>query len=89
MRLNKKLRELNINLDTAIEFLTLAGLEVEARPTYKLSEEEVYALDQYRKVAELALELSLNSRLDGNYEQPLAVWLKVAMKTNQIKLTKS
>ena len=37
MRLNKVLRELNISLDRAVEFLADKGHEIEARPTTKIS----------------------------------------------------
>ena len=37
MRLNKVLRELNISLDRAVEFLNSKGIEIEARPTTKIS----------------------------------------------------
>ena len=39
MRLNKVLRELNISLDRAVEFLGTKGIEIEARPTTKISNE--------------------------------------------------
>ena len=49
LRLNKVLRELNISLDRAVEHLASKGLEVEARPTTKISN-EVYAvlLDEFQ-----------------------------------------
>ncbi len=37
MRLNKVLRELNISLDRAVEFLNSKGIEIEARPTTKIT----------------------------------------------------
>ena len=37
MRLNKVLRELNISLDRAVEFLSNKGHEIEARPTTKIT----------------------------------------------------
>jgi len=37
MRLNKVLREMNISLDRAVEFLNSKGIEIEARPTTKIS----------------------------------------------------
>jgi bacterial translation initiation factor 2 (bIF-2) len=40
IRLNKVLREFNISLDRAVEFLSSKGHEVEARPTAKISNEE-------------------------------------------------
>ena len=36
-RLNKVLREFNISLDRAVEFLASNGHEVDARPTTKIS----------------------------------------------------
>ena len=39
IRLNKVLRELNISLDRAIEFLAQKGMDVEARPTTKITTE--------------------------------------------------
>ncbi|MBT3588245.1 MAG: translation initiation factor IF-2 [Flavobacteriaceae bacterium] len=40
MRLNKVLREFNISLDRAVEFLSSKGYEVESRPTTKISNKE-------------------------------------------------
>ncbi len=39
LRLNKVLRELNISLDRAVEHLAKNGIEIEARPTSKISNE--------------------------------------------------
>ena len=39
MRLNKVLRELNISLDRAVEFLGSKGIEIEKRPTTKIPAE--------------------------------------------------
>ncbi len=35
VRLNKVLRELNISIDRAIDFLESKGIEIEKRPYYK------------------------------------------------------
>lgn len=43
IRLNKVLRELNISLDRAVEFLDSKGVEIDKRPTTKISE-ETYAI---------------------------------------------
>ena len=43
LRLNKVLRELNISLDRAVEHLAKQGVEIEARPTSKISN-EVYEI---------------------------------------------
>ncbi len=50
MRLNKVLREFNISLDRAVDFLSSKGHEIEARPTTKISS-EVYQLltDEFQK----------------------------------------
>jgi translation initiation factor IF-2 len=39
-RLNKVLREFNISLDRAVEYLSLKGHDVEARPTTKISQDQ-------------------------------------------------
>ena len=39
IRLNKVLRELNISLDRAVEYLNSKGVEIDARPTTKITEE--------------------------------------------------
>jgi len=44
MRLNSVLRELNISLDRAVEFLGKHGHEIEARPTTKISQETYQVL---------------------------------------------
>jgi translation initiation factor IF-2 len=44
LRLNKVLRELNISLDRAVEHLASNGIEIEARPTTKISNEEYEVL---------------------------------------------
>jgi translation initiation factor IF-2 len=57
MRLSKVLREFNISLDRAVEYLSSKGYEVEARPTTKISDEEYEVLfdefqtDKSKKVA--------------------------------------
>lgn len=57
IRLNKVLRELNISLDRAVDFLKEAGHEVEARPTTKISNEvyqvlvDEFETDMSKKVA--------------------------------------
>jgi len=57
IRLNKVLREFNISLDRAVEFLSSKGHEIEARPTTKISDEEYQVLfdefqtDKSKKVA--------------------------------------
>ncbi len=57
IRLNKVLREFNISLDRAVEFLKDHGHDVDARPTTKISNEEYEVLfnefetDKSKKVA--------------------------------------
>ena len=57
IRLNKVLRELNISLDRAVEFLNQKGIEVDARPTTKITTEVYNTLlgefetDKSKKVA--------------------------------------
>ena len=57
IRLNKVLRELNISLDRAVDYLTSEGHEIEARPTTKISDEvyqvllDEFQTDKSKKVA--------------------------------------
>lgn len=57
IRLNKVLRELNISLDRAVDYLNSKGHEVEARPTTKISNEvyqvllDEFQTDKSKKVA--------------------------------------
>ena len=57
MRLNKVLRELNISLDRAVEHLGSKGVEIESRPTTKISQGEydilfdTFASDANKKAA--------------------------------------
>jgi translation initiation factor IF-2 len=57
IRLNKVLRELNISLDRAVEFLETKGIEIEKRPTTKISDEvyqvlsDEFETDANKKVA--------------------------------------
>ncbi len=57
IRLNKVLRELNISLDRAVEHLASKGVEVEARPTAKISNDvyevllEGFQTDKNKKAA--------------------------------------
>ncbi|MGB5244642.1 MAG: translation initiation factor IF-2 [Lutimonas sp.] len=66
IRLNKVLRELNISLDRAVEFLAKKGHEVDARPTTKISEEvhqllaDEFAIDKSKK--ETSIEIGEEKR---------------------------
>ncbi|MFD2588437.1 translation initiation factor IF-2 [Croceitalea marina] len=57
IRLNKVLRELNISLDRAVDYLTSQGHDVEARPTTKITDEvyqvllDEFQTDKSKKVA--------------------------------------
>ncbi len=59
IRLNKVLRELNISLDRAVEYLDSKGIDIEKRPTTKISQETYDVLsgefqtDANKKVASL------------------------------------
>ncbi len=56
-RFNKVLRELNISLDRAVEFLSNKGIDIDARPTTKVSQEvynilsDEFQTDKSKKVA--------------------------------------
>lgn len=66
VRLNKVLRELNISLERAVEFLSSKGYEVEPRPTAKISD-DIYEtlLDEFqtdRKKKEASQEINEEKR---------------------------
>ena len=46
IRINKVLRELNISLDRAVEFLKTKGFEIEASPNAKISDNELAVLNK-------------------------------------------
>ena len=71
IRLNKVLRELNISLDRAVEFLDSKGVEIEKRPTTKISEEtykilsDEFETDANKKVKSLEVsEAKLKEKED-------------------------
>lgn len=46
IRINKVLRELNISLDRAVDFLKGKGYEIDATPNAKISQEEYNVLNK-------------------------------------------
>ncbi len=75
IRLNKVLRELNISLDRAVEFLDSKGIEIEKRPTTKISE-KVYGIlsdefqtDANKKVASKEVSEAKQKEKDELREQ--------------------
>ena len=57
IRLNQVIRELNISLETAVDYLAIKGIEIEARPTTKISQEtykillDGFQFDKNKKIA--------------------------------------
>jgi translation initiation factor IF-2 len=93
IRLNKVLRELNISLDRAVEFLDSKGLEIEKRPTTKISEEtykvlsDEFQTDANKKVASLEVsEAKLKEKevLREQRERELEEKQKAAAKREEI-----
>ncbi len=66
IRINKVLRELNISLDRAVDFLKGKGVEIEASPNAKISKEEYSVLSKQfssdRGKKEASLEVSEEKR---------------------------
>lgn len=97
IRLNKVLRELNISLDRAVDYLKSQDIEIEARPTTKISEEvhqvllDEFQTDMTKKVAskEVSEEKrkekeALMAKLDKeNEEKRLAQEKKAQEKKDQ------
>ena len=104
IRLNKVLRELNISLDRAVEFLDSKGVEIEKRPTTKISEETYKILsDEFetdaskkvksQEVSEAKLKEKENLRLKREQEleakQKAQEAAEKAQKTEVVKASKA
>lgn len=99
IRLNKVLRELNISLDRAVEFLDSKGVEIEKRPTTKISEEtykilsDEFETDASKKVASKEVsEAKLKEKevLREQRERELEEKQKIAaQKEEVVKATKT
>ena len=102
IRLNKVLRELNISLDRVVEFLAQKNIEVEARPTTKITS-EVYnvLLDEFEtdkskkdashEVGEVKRKEKENLRIIQEQKEQERLDLiakKEALKTNRVALEK-
>ncbi|MDA9015340.1 translation initiation factor IF-2 [Flavobacteriaceae bacterium] len=102
VRLNKVLRELNISLDRAVEFLNQKGIEVDARPTTKITTEvyntllDEFETDKSKKVA--SHEISEEKRKEKEnlriiqekkeQERLDQIAKREALKTNKVELEK-
>ena len=102
VRLNKVLRELNISLDRAVEFLNQKGIEVDARPTTKITTEvyktllDEFETDKSKKVA--SHEISEEKRKEKEtlriiqekkeQERLDQIAKREALKTNRVALEK-
>ena len=102
IRLNKVLRELNISLDRAVEFLNQKGIEIDARPTTKISTEvyttllDEFETDKSKKVA--SHEVSEEKRKEKEnlriiqekkeLERQEQLAQREALKTNKVALEK-
>ncbi len=102
IRLNKVLRELNISLDRVVEFLAQKNIEVEARPTTKITS-DVYnvLLDEFEtdkskkdashEVGEVKRKEKENLRIIQEQKEQERLDLiakKEALKTNRVALEK-
>lgn len=99
IRLNKVLRELNISLDRAIEFLQMKGIVIEARPTTKITP-DIYELllDEFetdymkksasRKIYDARIEEKIaNKELTLSYLGRRNIELNNQIKAGKKKLT--
>ena len=102
VRLNKVLRELNISLDRAVEFLNQKEIEIDARPTTKITTEvyrtllDEFETDKSKKVA--SHEISEEKRKEKEnlriiqekkeQERLDQIAKREALKTNKVALEK-
>lgn len=98
IRLNKVLRELNISLDRAVEFLDSKGVEVEKRPTTKISEEtykilsDEFETDANKKVASQEVSEAKQKEKDllrEQRERELEEKQKVTVKEEEEEVVKA
>ncbi len=69
IRLNKVLREFNISLDRAVEFLNSKGHEIEARPTTKISQQIYHLLTEEFQTDKTKLAASKERREETRKEK--------------------
>tara|TARA_B100001093_G_scaffold263807_1_gene252225 strand:+ start:129 stop:2804 length:2676 start_codon:yes stop_codon:yes gene_type:complete len=102
VRLNKVLRELNISLDRAVEFLNQKGIEVDARPTTKITTEvyntllDEFETDKSKKVASHEISEEKKKEKENlraiqekkEQERIDQIVQREALKTNRVALEK-
>ena len=75
IRLNKVLRELNISIDRAVDFLESKGIEIEKNPNTKISEEvynilhDEFQTDANKKMASLEVSEAKHKEKEELREQ--------------------
>ena len=89
IRLNKVLKELNISLDRAVEFLGSKGIEVEKRPTTKISQAEHDVLlgefDADRSRREASREVNIGRQRKEKAEEEARAEEKAAQEVVKAK----
>ena len=79
VRLNKVLRELNISLDRAVEYLAKNGHQIEARPTTKISS-EIY------QILQDGFETDANKKAASKRKEKEAIRLELEAKIERKRL---
>lgn len=83
IRLNKVLRELNISLDKAIEFYDRINVDIEKRPTTKISIKNYRLLSNYINGIELDFDTKENA---DKTESPLAIERGTIVETDIVEI---
>ncbi|WP_417890011.1 AAA domain-containing protein [Xanthomarina gelatinilytica] len=83
IRLNKVLRELNISLDKAIEFFDKINVDIEKRPTTKISIENYRLLSNYVNGIEIDFDTIENA---DKTESPLAIERGTIVETDIVEI---
>ncbi|AXT18899.1 translation initiation factor IF-2 [Flavobacteriaceae bacterium AU392] len=96
IRLNKVLRELNISLDRAVEYLDSKGVEIEKRPTTKISEEtyqilsDEFQTDASKKVASKEVsEAKLKEKEALREQREREIEEKIQKESTQAEIVKA
>lgn len=87
IRLNKVLRELNISLDRAVEFLASKGHNIEARPTTKISS-EIYQILQDEFETDMSKKVASKEVGEEKRKEKEAIRLQLEQEQEEKRLAK-
>jgi len=87
IRLNKVLRELNISLDRAVEYLAMKGHTIEARPTTKISN-EIYQVLQNEFQTDMSKKVASKEVGEKKREEKEAIRIQLEQEQEDKRLAR-